>query len=265
MLRIVRRGDRHDPRDLTVSFRFEGEFAAAFVQGQADGLLPGETIKNIVHAAARHHGADEIESLGMALASQVLQRQPRITRVQVEIVEQRWQRLEAGGRTQAQTFAVGSPEERTAIVTSNGPQMSVVSGIEQLTLMRSAGFAPPRRTDTDDGLSDGLQPLLVGALSVRWTYRSGEVTFGVYRQAVRNAVIETFAWHASQSVQHVLYAIADVVLSTCDEISDVTLTFHERPYRPADLFAAGTENPDDLFVVVDEPVGVVEVTVERSA
>ena len=265
MLRIVRRGDRHDPRDLTVSFRFEGEFAAAFVRGEIEGLLPGETIKNMVHAAARRHGADEIESLGLALAAEVLQRQPRITRVRVEIVEQRWQRLEAGGKAQAQTFAVGTPEERTAIVTSNGAQMSIVSGLGQLTLMRSAGFAPPRRTDTDDGLSDGLQPLLVGALSVRWTYRSGDITFGVYRQAVRNAVLETFAWHASQSVQHVLYAIADVVLSTCDEISDVTLTFHERPYRPADLFAAGTENPDDLFVVVDEPVGVVEVTVERSA
>ena len=265
MLRIVRRGDRHDPRDLTVSFRFEGEFAAAFVQGQADGLLPGETIKNIVHRAARRYGADEIESLALALAAQVIERQPRISKVRVEVAEQRWQRLEAGGKTQAQTFVVGSPEERTAIVTSNGKQMSVVAGIDQLTLMRSAGFAPARHTDTDDGTSDGLQPLLVGALSVRWTYTSGDVTFGVYRQAVRNAVVETFAWHQSQSVQHVLYAIADVVLSTCDEIAEITLAFHERPYRPADLFAAGTENPDELFVVVDEPVGVVEVTVERSA
>jgi urate oxidase len=200
-----------------------------------------------------------------ALAAQVLERQPRFARVRVEIAEQRWQRLEAGGKMQAQMFLVGSPEERTAIVTSNGKQMSVVSGIDQLTLMRSAGFAPGRHTDTDDGTSDGLQPLLVGVLSARWTYASGDVTFAVHRQAVRNAVVETFAWHASQSVQHVLYAIADVVLSTCEEIVEITLTFHERPYRPADLFAHGTENPDELFVVVDEPVGVVEVTVERSA
>lgn len=264
MLRIVRRGDRHDPRDLTVSFRFEGEFAAAFVQGQTEGLLPGETIRNIVHAAARRHGADEIETLGLALATRVLAAQTRISKVRVEIAEQRWQRLEAGGKTQAQTFAAGSAEARTAIITSNGRQVSVASGIDQLTLMRSAGFAPPRHVDTDDGLSDGLQPLLVGILSVRWTYASGEITFGAYRQAVRNAVVETFAGHQSQSVQHVLYAIADVVLSTCEEIAGITLSFHERPYRPADLFAAGTENPDELFVVVDEPVGVVEVTVERT-
>ena len=29
MLRLVRRGDRHDPRDLTVSFRFEEPTAIA--------------------------------------------------------------------------------------------------------------------------------------------------------------------------------------------------------------------------------------------
>ena len=43
MLRIVRRGDRHDARDLTVSIRFEGDFATAFREGRSDGLIPGET------------------------------------------------------------------------------------------------------------------------------------------------------------------------------------------------------------------------------
>jgi urate oxidase len=268
MLRLVRRGDRHDPRDLTVSFRFEGDFEPAFLEGRADGLLPGETIKTLVHDTTRRHGARELEELGLALVAEVLERQQRITRVRVELTEQPWHRLEAGGKAQGQAFVAGSTEQRLAIITSNGPQTSVVAGIDHLTIMRSAGFAPQRGPETasdDTGLSDGLQPLLVGDLSVRWTYTSGDVTFGVYRQGVRNAVLDTFAWHQSQSVQHVLYAVADVVLATCEEIADVTLSFSERPYRPADLFAAGSENPDELFVVVNEPLGVVEVTVERSA
>ena len=68
----------------------------------------------------------------------------------------------------------------------------------------------------------------------------------------------------TQAVQldHTLYAIADVVLATYQEIADVTLAFHERPYRPVDLFSAGMENPDDLFVSLEEPLGVVDVTVE---
>jgi urate oxidase len=265
MLRIVPRGDRHDPRDLTVSFRFEGDFSAAFVEGQADGLLPGEAIKNLVHVAARAHGAKDIEVFAIALASDVLARYRSITRLRVEVVEQPWIRAEAGGKAQPQTFFAGSRERRMAAVTSNGEQFSVVAGIQDLRVMRSAGFAPPRRAgDEDDGHADGLQRLLVGDLSARWTYTTGDVTFGVYRQGVRAAILDTIAWHSSRSVQHALHAAADVILSLYEEITDVTLSFHEHPYRPADLFAAGTENPDDLFIAIDEPLGIVEVTVERT-
>jgi urate oxidase len=268
LLRLVRRGDRHDPRELTISFRLEGDFEPAFIEGRSDTLLPGEALKNLVYGTTRELGTRELEALGLALASEVLHRQPSLTRVRVEVAEQPWQRLEAGGKAQSQAFLSGSSEQRLAFVTTNGAQTSVIAGIDHLMLMRSAGFAPARRSAADipddSGASDHLQPLVVGALSARWTYTSGDVTFDVYRRAIRNAILDTFAWHRSQSVQHLLYAIADVVLATCDEIADVTLTFHERPYRPADLFSAGAENPDELFLVADEPVGTVHVTVERK-
>jgi urate oxidase len=265
MLRVMRRGDRHDPKELTVSFRFEGDFASAFREGRADGLLPGETMKNLVHRTAREHGSGEIEEFGLALCDRVLSGHRAITRARVEITEQSWTRLDAGGRPQGQAFMAGTPELKTAAITSNGEQVAVVSGIDGLSLMRTAGFAPGRQDAVDDGTTDGLQRLLVGGLVARWTYASSDVTFRPYRQGVRAAIIETFAWHASRSVQHTLYALADVVLATYQEIADITLALHERPYRPADLFSAGVENPDDLFVAVEEPVGVVEVTVERDS
>ena len=109
-----------------------------------------------------------------------------------------------------------------------------------------------------------IQRNSISTLSAQWTYSSPDVTFRPYRQGVRAAVVETFAWHPSRSVHHTLYAMADVVLATYQEIADVTLAFHERPYRPADLFSAGMENPDDLFVSVEEPLGIVEITVERE-
>ena len=267
MLRVVRRGDRHDARDLTVSCRFEGDFADAFVEGHSPGLLPGEALKGLVHATARDHGGAEIERFGLALCDRLLSGYREVTRARVEISEQPWTRLEVGGKAQGQAFASGSPERRTATVTSNGKQVSVVSGIEQLTIMRTSGLAParPRPGDEGDpsGKDDGLQRLLVAMLAARWTYTSPDVTFDPYRQGIRAAIVETFGCHASRSVHHTLYGIADVVLSSYVEISDITLSLHERPYRPADLFREGVENPDDLFVAVEEPVGLVEVTVER--
>jgi urate oxidase len=265
MLRVVRCGDRHDPRDLSVACRFEGSFAAAFQGGRAAGLLPGETLKNIVYAVAREQGTKEIEIFGLALCDRLLTEHAQLTRARVEVTEQRWARLEAGGKIQGQAFTAGTTERRTTAITSNGRQTAVVSGIEDLALMRTSGFAPAGARDADTtGASDGLQRLLVAALSARWTYTSSDVTFASYRQGVRATIVDTFAWHASQSVQHTLYNIADVVLASYQEIADISLALHERPYRPADLFTAGVENPDELFVALDEPLGVVEVTVARE-
>lgn len=265
MLRIVRRGDRHDPRDLTVSLRFEGDFAAAFVEGRGDALLPGETVKTLVHATAREAGGGEIEAFGLALCERLLANHPGVARVRADIWEQPWSRLESGGKAQGQAFVAGSPERRTTSVTSNADRIAVVSGFDQLTIMRTAGFAPSRPTGIDPGgLDDGLQRLLVATLSARWTYTSADVAFAPYRQGVRAAAVETFGLHGRRSVQHTLYALADVLLASYEEIAEVTLAAHERPYRPADLFSANMENPDDLFVVVDEPVGVVEITAERE-
>jgi urate oxidase len=268
MLRVVRRGDRHDARDLTVSCRFEGNFAEAFRDGRSDGLPPGEALKSLVHAMARKHAGAEIERFGLAVCERLLADHPRIARGRVEVVEQHWNRLEMGAKAQGQSFLRGTPERRTAAITSNGTHVAVVSGIDHLTIMRTSGFAPTRRgapASDASGRDDGLQPLLVATLSARWTYTSPDVTFDPYRQGVRTAIVETFGCDAIKSVQHTLYRVADVVLSSYEEISDVTLTLHELPYRPVDLFHAGLENPDDLFVAVEAPTGVVEVTVEREA
>lgn len=267
MLRVVGRGDRHDPRDLTVSIRFEGDFAPAFLEGRASGLIPGETLKTFVHRVARDQAGAEIEQFGLALCERMLEAHRQLTLVRVEIAEQPWIRMDAGGKIQGQSFVLGGPEQRTAAVTSNGTKAAVVAGIDQMMLMRTSGFQPRRAgqgaADTD-GSDDALPPLLVGSLSARWTYSNPDVTFGPYRQGVRAAIADTFALHAARSVQYTLYGIADVVLSTYDEILDVTLAMQERPYRPADLFRAGAENADELFVAVEEPLGLVEVTVERD-
>ena len=266
MLRLVRRGDRHDPHDLTVALRFEGDFAAAFTEGRSAGVVPGEAIKNLIHACAREHRVDAIEPFGLDLCQRVLDTYRHITRVRAEITEQPWSRIEVGGKAQGQAFLVGGPEQRATAITSNGTQVAVVSSIENLTLMRSAGFMPRRSNALADSPGDeGLAPLVVGTLSVRWTYNSPDVTFAAYRQSIRGAVLDTMALHASRSIQCTLYAIGEVLLASYPEISLVSLAMHERPYRATDLFHAHVENPNELFVAVEEPVGIVEVTLERDS
>ena len=71
MLRIVRKGDRHDPRISRcrcASRRLRG----AFLEGRADGIIPGETLKGFVHQVARDHAGAEIEIFGLALCQRML-------------------------------------------------------------------------------------------------------------------------------------------------------------------------------------------------
>ena len=192
-----------------------------------------------------------------------MDRHPTIGLTRVDLSEGHWARLEPGGKAQGQAFTPGGVERRTAAITSNGSQVAVSSGIDNLILLRTTGLGVAARASRGrtTATADGVQGLLIATLTARWSYSSGDIAFRPYRQGVRGAIIETFAWHASRSVQHTLYAMAEVILATYQEISVVTLTLQERPYRPVDLLEM---EHNDLFVARDEPVGMVEVTVERS-
>ena len=262
MLRVVRRGDRHEPRDLTIALRFEGRFDAAFRGETAPALVPGEAVKNLVHRIVRDQQYETIEELGLAICDAVLTQHGSIGLARIEVSELPWGRLHVGGKPHGQAFAATSFEQRTVSITSNGTQIAVSAGIENLRLLRTSGFAAA--TSEPAGQTDGLQRLLIATLSGRWSYSSGEIAFGPYREGVRTAIIESFVWQKGRSVQELLYAIADVILATYQEISSVTLGLQEFPYRPVDLLELAVSG-DTLFVARDEPLGIVEITVHRDA
>jgi urate oxidase len=258
MLRVLQRGDRHDPRDLTIALRFEGSLEA---------MVPGEAIKNLVHRVVREQeqAATAVEPLGLALCAAILERHPSIGLVRVDLAEQPWARLDAGGKQQPRAFTPAGGERRTASVSSNGTRVSVSAGLDNLVLLRTDGFAPVRRgRASDEATADGLQRLFIATLSARWSYTSGDIAFIPHRAGIRQAIAETFAWHKGPSVHATLTAIGDVLFASFQDISQVTLTVEERPYRPVDLLELSIDG-DALFVARDEPIGVIEITMDRVA
>jgi urate oxidase len=257
MLRVLQRGDRHDPKDLTIGLRFEGAL---------DTMVPGEAIKNLVHRVVREqeHATAAIESLALAICAQVIERHPAIGLARVDIAEQPLSRLDAGGKAQGQAFTPSSGERRIASVASNGTRVSVTAGLDNLVLLRTSGFVPTiRGKASEEPHTDGLQRLFIATLAARWSYTTGEIAFAPTRAGVRQAIVESFAWHKGPAIRATLEAVAEVVLASYHEISQVTLTLEERPYRPVDLLELSVDS-DTLFVAHDEPVGTVEITVERA-
>ncbi len=120
LVKVSRRPDGHDLCDITVDVGLEGDFDAAYVDGDNAGLLATDTMRNAVYALAKERPIDDIESFGRRLVEHFLAAGPSVTRARVHIVEHPWARLEVGGRPHEHAFQRGSGGNRVAAVTGDG-------------------------------------------------------------------------------------------------------------------------------------------------
>jgi urate oxidase len=76
-------------------------------------------------------------------------------------------------------------------------------------------------------------------------------------------MLKEFAAHHSLSVQHTLFDMGKVALAAAPEISRIKLTMPNLHHLLADLSPFGQDNPNHIFVPIDEPHGYIEATIER--
>jgi urate oxidase len=264
LVQVTRPGDRHGIRDLTISVKFEGDYDASYVDGNNRDVLPTDTMKNTVYAFAARERLAEPEHFGIVLAEHFLERNPHLRRVTIEMREHLWERITVDGREQGQAFVRQGPETRTAEVRMDRLEGQVHAGIADLVILKSAGsaFAGFMR-DEFTTLDETQDRLLATALTARWRYDAG-TAYGPAWHAVRRTLLETFANHISESVQHTLYAMGRAVLDEIADVADIHLTMPNRHHLPFDLSPFGLENRNEIFVATEEPHGLIQATLRRS-
>jgi len=264
----VRRGpDRHELKDVTVAIRLEGDFAAAYTQGDNTGVVATDTMKNTVYALAAEHPFDDVEDFGLALTAHLTKIYPQVSSARVELTEHLWERIEAAGNPHPHAFRRAGSERRTAVVTRDHDTVHVLAGLEDLVVMKTAksafeGFPRDRWTT----LKETGDRLLATALRATWRYSRPDVPgipFGRLWSDVRRVLLETFAEHDSRSVQHTLYAMGEAVLETLD-VEEIHLAMPNRHHLPVDLTPFGQENRNEIFVATTEPYGLIEATLRRG-
>jgi urate oxidase len=264
LVQVSRRGDRHDLRDLTVAIAFEGDYDTSYTEGDNRDVLPTDTMKNTVYALAARDGAGEPEAFGLILGSHFISRNPRLTRVAVDLIDHGWSHIANGAKEHGQAFVRRGPEVRTARVVTDRSGATAVAGITDLSIMKTsrsafAGF--PR--DEFTTLPETTDRLLATALTATWTYSEIDVEFGAVFRTVRSALLDAFALHDSLSVQHTLYAMAEVVLDSIDMVQSITLEMPNRHHLPIDLTRFGMANRNEIFVATEEPHGLIKATLSR--
>ncbi len=258
LVTVRRHADRHEMQDVTVAIRFEGDFAAAYTDGDNRGVLPTDTMKNTVYALAAQHPFDNIEDFGMALTDHFLTNNSRASRVQVDLTEHLWEPLHP------HTFRQAGSERRIAEVTRDRQGVRVLAGIEDLVVMKTAnsgfeGFPRDRYTT----LKETSDRILATAVRATWRYSRPYVAFGDLWHQVRRVLLETFTEHDSRSVQQTLYAMGEAVLEEVD-VEEIHLVMPNKHHIPVDLTPFGLENRNEIFVATLEPYGLIEGTVRRK-
>ena len=89
--------------------------------------------------------------------------------------------------------------------------------------------------------------LLATSLTATWQYRDEHVDFGPAWHAVRRTMLDTFAEHHSESVQHTLHAMGQAVLDAIDTVASIRLVMPNRHHLPFDLSALRTREPQRDF------------------
>jgi urate oxidase len=266
VVRLTRRADRHDLTDLTVAIRFHGDYDASYTDGDNREVLPTDTMKNTVYALAAAHPIESPDAFGLLLARHFLDRNPRLQQVRIDLTEQAWGRITVGGRDHGHAFVKQGPESRTAAVTLDRAKIVLEAGVTDLVILKSADSAFSNfMRDELTTLPDIHDRILATSLTATWRYRDGRTSVGSTWRAVRQTLLESFAGHRSASVQHTLFAMGQAVVDNVDDVDAIHLVMPNKHHLPVDLSRLGLENRNEIFVATDEPFGLIEATVARSA
>lgn len=263
--RITRYGDRHEFNEWTVRVLLHGDFDTSFTEADNSKVLPTDTMKNTVYYVARLSKAGTIEEFAMELGDYLLANQPQVDKATIEIAERAWERLVVDGEAENTTFKLRGAELQTvAAVHERNGAWRIISGVDGLMILKTTksaftGYIRDKLTT----LKPATDRIFGTSATVTWNYAAAAPDYAAVRARVLSALEKEFAAHDSMSVQHTLFDMGKAALEAAPEIAAITLTMPNLHHLLADLSPFGLDNPNHIFVPIDEPHGYIGATVER--
>lgn len=263
--RIIRHGDRHDFQEWTVRVLFHGDFESSFTQADNSKILPTDTMKNTVYSIARDSKAATIEGFATELGDYLLANNPQVAKVGIEIEEKAWERMHCDGASEPTTFRLCGSELNTVSATrERNAEWSITAGLDGLTILKTTnsaftGYIKDKLTT----LKPATDRIFGTSATIAWRFLPGAPDYSTTRSRILGALLRTFAAHHSMSVQHTLFDMGKAALDAAPEIASIKLTMPNLHHLLADLVPFGQDNPNHIFVPIDEPHGYIEATIER--
>jgi urate oxidase len=265
VMKVVRHESHHAMKEWNVRVLIHGDFETCFTHGDNSKILPTDTMKNTVYWLARESNAATLEEFAIELVEYLLANNPQVSKASAEVEEKSWEQILLNGKPHPTTYTLTGPELQTVkVVRDRDGVIQVTSGIDGLVILKTTKSAfTGYIKDTLTTLPETTDRIFGTRATATWDYASLPESYGVARETALNALLKVFADHDSLSVQHTLYDIGKAMLKAVPEMARVTLTMPNLHCNLVDLSRFGQQNPNQIFVPIDEPHGYIEAVIER--
>ena len=140
LTKVRRDAARHELVELSVDVSLEGDFDAAFTDGDNRKVIATDSIRNTVLVLAHEHPVDCIETFGRCITRHLIDRYEQVERARARVTEELWRRLDVDGAPHPHTFTRGGAEIRTTTVEQDrSGAETVASGIDALVILKTTG------------------------------------------------------------------------------------------------------------------------------
>ncbi|GAB2739533.1 factor-independent urate hydroxylase [Arthrobacter bambusae] len=268
VVKVTRDTDRHQIEDLNVTSQLRGDFQAAHLQGDNAHVVATDTQKNTIYAFARD-GIGSPEGFLLRLSEHFTSGFEWVTGGRWEAEAYTWDRIQAHGSEHDHSFVRKGQEVRTAVVVREGNTTHVISGLKDLTVLKTtqSGFVGYPR-DRYTTLPETTDRILATDVSARWRYNTGldaaGTDFNKSYEDIKALLLEGFTENYSHALQQTLFDMGKKVLEAHSEVDEIKFSMPNKHHFLVDLSPFGLDNPNEVFFAADRPYGLIEATVQRD-
>ncbi|MGP6178354.1 factor-independent urate hydroxylase [Microbacterium sp. A196] len=266
LVKITRDSPRHEIEDLNVTSQLRGDFEAVHLEGDNGHCVATDTQKNTIYALARE-GIGSPEKFLLRLSDHFIGSFDWVKGGRWAAESYDWNRIEVDGREHDHSFVRSNQEVRTALVVGVGDERHIVSGLKDLTVLKSteSGFQGYPK-DPYTTLPETSDRIMSTDIAARWRFTEGarDVDFNAVYEDVKRILLAEFAARYSAALQATLFDMGRAVLEGHPEIAEIRMSMPNKHHFIVDLAPFGLDNPNEVFFAADRPYGLIEASVTRE-
>ena len=267
LTKIVRNGSHHTLFEIDARVQLEGDFTAAYTDGDNRQVVATDTIKNTVYVVAKENAFDSIEQFATILCRHFVKTYAQVSAVKVELEQTNWVRIDIDGRPHDHAFTGGGTQKRFWVATLEraNPRPDLRGGVRGLLVLKTTESGWENfHTDRYRTLKDTADRILASQVDATWTYGVPDPDGDAAYDTVTKAILHAFTASYSRGAQQTIMDMGTAVLAACADVASIAFELPNLHRIPFNFDPFGLEFDNDIYVATAEPYGLIHGTITRS-